>query len=214
MEWNYVDEGINAIIIDGFYSKDQLTQIWNYLDSVTNDKYMTADKDALEAAIDLQGNYITTKYGLWIDDVTAPLVKCAFENFSKPETQSKAIQYNPLFRILFHMNRRFNLLSYYENSGYYSKHKDSGAFTILNYFHREPKQFSGGHIVLHSYDFSKKVTVEPRNNRVVIIPGCTVHEVTPIEMTSKILSGNGRYCYSIFLTAEDVKELRNPRDIS
>ena len=208
MEWNFIEEGINAVVIDNFYSENQLKDIFNQLETLTTEEYMTADKDKLEAAVDLQGNFITTKFGVWLDDGNCPLLNHCYTNFSSNQLQEKFISYNPLYRILFHLNRRFNLLSYYENSGYYSKHTDVAVFTVLNYFHKEPKQFSGGEIVLHSPDFSKKITVEPRNNRVIVIPSHIVHEVLPVTMTSKILSGNGRYCMSIFMTAEDVKELR------
>jgi len=211
MEWNFIEEGINAVIIDNFYSENQLKDIFNQLETLTTEEYMTADKDKLEAAVDLQGNFITTKFGAWLDDGNCPLLNHCYTNFSSNQLQEKFISYNPLYRILFHLNRRFNLLSYYENAGYYSKHTDVAVFTILNYFHKEPKQFTGGEMVLHSHDFSKKAVVEPRNNRVVVIPSHTVHEVLPIQMTSKILSGNGRYCMSIFVTSEDVKELRTPK---
>jgi hypothetical protein len=53
---------------------------------------------------------------------------------------------------------------------------------------------------------SKKVVIEPTNNRVVVIPSCALHEVTQIEMTSKQLDGTGRYCCSIFLSDEYIKQ--------
>ena len=208
MEFTFIEEDINAVIIDNFYSDSQLTEIFGQLSELTNEKYMSADKDKLEAAVDVHGDFITTKFGVWLEDGHSPILKHCIENFSSKEVFDKFVGYNSLFRIMFHLNRRFNLLSYYENSGYYSKHTDVAVFTVLNYFHKEPKQFSGGEIVLHSPDFSKKITVEPRNNRVIVIPSHIVHEVLPVTMRSKILSGNGRYCMSIFMTAEDVKELR------
>jgi Rps23 Pro-64 3,4-dihydroxylase Tpa1-like proline 4-hydroxylase len=128
------------------------------------------------------------------------------ENFSKKETIEKILSYNSLFSLFYHCNVRNHLLSYYENAGYYSKHTDSAVFTVLNYFHTEPKQFSGGDITLYSRGESKKATIEARENRVVIIPSCTVHEVSTIEMTSQKLSGDGRYCCSIFLTVQHLKE--------
>jgi predicted 2-oxoglutarate/Fe(II)-dependent dioxygenase YbiX len=209
MEFNYIDHGIDAIVIDNFYSESQLTEIFNELDKLTRDHKLIADKDKLEAAVDIDGNFVTTKYGAWVNDINSAIVKYPIENFTKREVFDKIVGFNSMYRILFHMNRRSHLASYYENAGYYSKHVDASAFTILSYFHTEPKQFKGGDIVLHSNVFDKKVTIETRNNRVVILPSCTVHEVTPIEMTSKILDGTGRYCCSIFASVEYLKEKQN-----
>lgn len=208
MEFNYIGDGIDAIIIDDFYSEEQLVEIYNELTFLTKPSIMVDDKDKLEAAVDIHGNYITTKSGVWVDSVFkdwkhSALIRCPMENFSKKETIDKLILYNSLFKLFYHCNARGHLLSYYENAGYYSKHKDSAVFTVLSYFYHEPKQFTGGDITLYSEGELKKATVEVRNNRVVIIPSCTLHEVSTIEMTSKKLSGDGRYCCSIFLNIID-----------
>lgn len=212
MQFNYIAHGIDAIVIDDFYSPSQLTDIFKELGELTNEKTMVADKDKLEAAVDIDGNFVTTKYGAWVNDVTCSFVKYPMENFTKQEVFDKIVGFNSMYRILFHMNRRSHLVSYYENAGYYSKHVDASAFTILSYFHKEPKQFKGGDIILHSSNFDKKVTIETRNNRVVILPSCTVHEVTPIEMTSKILDGTGRYCCSIFASVEYLNDKEKQND--
>jgi predicted 2-oxoglutarate/Fe(II)-dependent dioxygenase YbiX len=214
MEFNYIADGIDAVVIDNFYSELQLTDISKELDRLTNDRIMVADKDRLEAAVDVDGNFVTTKYGAWVNDVNCPLIKYPVENFTKQEVFDKLVGFNSMYRVFFHMNRRSHLISYYENAGYYSKHIDASVFTILSYFHKEPKQFRGGDIILHSSDFSKKVTIETRNNRVVILPSCTVHEVTQIEMTSKILDGTGRYCCSIFASIEYLKDREKQNDFN
>lgn len=206
MEFNFIADGIDAVVIDNFYTEGQLSAIFKQLDSLTDEQHMIADKDKLEAAVDLDGNFITTKYGVWVNDVDSPIVKFPMENFPKKEVVDTLIGFNSMYRMLFYLNRRSHLVSYYENAGYYSKHVDASVFTILNYFHKEPKQFTGGDIILHSHDFSKKATIETRNNRVVIIPSCTTHEVTPINMTSHKLDGTGRYCCSIFTAIEFIKD--------
>ena len=207
MEFNYIADGIDAVIIDNFYSEQQLNEIQKQLESLTDEQHMVADKDKLEAAVDIDGNFITTKYGVWINDVESPLIKFSIENFSNKQLVQTLIGFNSMYRILFFLNRRSHLVSYYENAGYYSKHIDASVFTILNYFHKEPKQFTGGDIILHSNDFSKKATIETRNNRVVIIPSCTTHEVTQIEMTSHKLDGTGRYCCSIFTETQNKENI-------
>jgi len=211
MEFSYIGDGIDAIIIDNFYSEEQLKEIHHELKFLTKPSIMVDDRDKLEAAVDLQGNFITTKSGVWVDHVFrdwkhSALIRYPMENFSKKETTEKILSYNSLFSLFYHCNVRNHLLSYYENAGYYSKHTDSAVFTVLNYFHTEPKQFNGGDITLYSRGETKKATIECRENRVVIIPSYIVHEVSTIEMTSNKLSGDGRYCCSIFLTVQHLKE--------
>lgn len=211
MEFSYIDEGINAIIIDNFYNEEQLKEIKDELVFLTKPSIMVDDKDKLEAAVDTDGNFITTKSGVWVDQVFrdwkhSALIRCPMENFSKKEAIEKILSYNSMYNLFYHCNVRNHLLSYYENAGYYSKHTDSAVFTILNYFHKEPKNFSGGDITLYSRGETKKATIETKDNRVVIIPSCVIHEVSTIDMTSKKLSGDGRYCCSIFLTVQHLKE--------
>lgn len=214
MEFTYIADGIDAVVIDNFYTEDQLNEIGDELKFLTKPSIMQEDKDKLEAAVDLDGNFITTKAGVWVDTVFrdwkhSALISHPMTNFSKKETTDKIISYNSLFSLFYHCNVRNHLLSYYENSGYYSKHVDAAVFTVLSYFYKEPKKFSGGDITLHNRDNTKKANIEIKNNRVVIIPSCTVHEVEKIEMTSKKLSGEGRYCCAIFLTVQHLKEKHN-----
>jgi len=214
MEFTYIADGIDAIVIDNFYTEEQLEEINNELIFLTKPSIMEEDIDKLEAAVDENGNYITTKAGVWVDTVFrdwkhSSLISHPMTNFGKQETLNKILSYNSLFSLFYHCNIRTHLLSYYENSGYYSKHTDAAVFTVLNYFYKEPKSFTGGNIVLHSRDNTRKADIEIRNNRVIIIPSCTVHEVEKIEMTSKKLSGNGRYCCAIFLTVQHIKENSN-----
>jgi predicted 2-oxoglutarate/Fe(II)-dependent dioxygenase YbiX len=211
MEFTYIEDGIDAIVIDNFYSEEQLKEINDELTFLTKPSIMIEDKDKLEAAVDINGNYVTTKAGVWVDSVFkewrhSALIRCPMENFSKKEVKDKLIEFNPLMKIFYNCNVRNHLLSYYENCGYYSKHTDAAVFTVLNHFYKEPKQFKGGDLTLYSQGEIKKATIETKNNRVIIIPSCTVHSVDTIEMTSKKLSGEGRYCNAIFMTVQHLKD--------
>lgn len=214
MEFNYIAEGIDAVVIDNFYTEDQLSEIRSELKFLTKPSIMSEDRDKLEAGVDIDGNFVTTKAGVWVDHIFrdwnhSALISHPMTNFAKQEVQDKIISYNSLYSLLYHCNVRNHLLSYYENAGYYSKHVDAAVFTVLSYFYNEPKQFSGGDITLHNRDNTKKANVEIKNNRVIIIPSCTMHEVEKIEMTSKKLSGEGRYCCAIFLTVQHLREKHN-----
>jgi Rps23 Pro-64 3,4-dihydroxylase Tpa1-like proline 4-hydroxylase len=187
MEFTFIDEGIDAVIIDNFYSEEQLELIFSELKTLTHPDIMQEDRNSLESAVDLQGNFITNKAGLWLDAIYnkwtySHMMRFLDKNLNSQQFRDKLMSKNSLYKIMFNCRKRGHLLSYYENAGYYSKHTDASAFTILSYFNKEPKHFTGGDITIHSFDESKKVTIESRNNRVIIITGNTSHEVSEIQL--------------------------------
>ena len=74
------------------------------------------------------------------------------------------------------------------DGGFSKKHRDMPiVLEALCYFHREPRPFSGGELLLYdtesetgSYSASECSRVEPANNSIVFFPGDYVHEVTPV----------------------------------
>lgn len=203
MKFNYIADGIDAVVIDDFYNTHQLEEIMTELKWLTKPSVMRPPEH-LSSASDGK-TLLTSKKGVFLETIFAnwehsSLIKYPIENFKNQEVVNKLLDYNSLFRILFHCESRTHLLSYYENSDFYRPHIDNTVFTILNYFFTEPKQFSGGDITLYSGTNKKQADIEIKNNRVVLIPGCTSHEVK--EITSNLknnLGGGGRYCNAIFL---------------
>lgn len=216
MEWNFVDGGINAVVIDNFFTQEQLSQIFNELQELTTPENMKSEEDLSSANV--EGKFLTSKSGIFLEDYysknnynDSPLMRCTKEQMMLPEVKDRLLEENPLYKCLYTCNVRSHLLSYYENGDYYNKHTDSFFFTILSYFHKEPKSFEGGEIVCYSIDETQKVNIEPRNNRTVIIASCTPHEVTPIVMNPEDnFSGNGRWCATTFFTYRDYRELAQP----
>ena len=90
--------------------------------------------------------------------------------------------------------------------GFYDMHRDntesrhaSRKLTFVYYFHREPKRFSGGDLLLYDTDleagscsptaFSR---IEPLRNSLVVFPSGYYHEVTPVECATDDF-GDGRF---------------------
>ncbi|MDJ0557301.1 MAG: 2OG-Fe(II) oxygenase [Microcoleaceae cyanobacterium MO_207.B10] len=83
---------------------------------------------------------------------------------------------------------------------YYHSHNDNGMpevakreITYVYYFYREPKQFSGGELVLYDEKIenneyikadSSKI-VEPTNNSIIFFPSHYWHEVLPVNCPSR-----------------------------
>lgn len=210
MEFTFIEDGIDAVVIDNFYSDSQLEDINKELCWMTKPSIMTGPEN-LATATDEKGGMLSSKKGIFLEEVFknwrhSSLISYPWENLNKKEVVENILSFNGLYKSLYRCNSRSHLLSYYENSDYYKPHFDVSFFTFLSYFHKEPKCFDGGEIRLSSYDNSKFATVEIKNNRVVLISSSTLHEVLPIKSknnTTNTLSGNGRYCCSVFLTISD-----------
>jgi SM-20-related protein len=54
--------------------------------------------------------------------------------------------------------------------------------TGVYYFHRQPKAFAFGELLIHPFGTEPPLVVEPRNNRLVAFPSMLVHEVTPVAV--------------------------------
>lgn len=67
----------------------------------------------------------------------------------------------------------------------------SRRLTFVYFFHREPRQFSGGELRLHDSprnnrhsDWESYETIVPQQNQIVFFPCSTLHEITPVRCTS------------------------------
>ena len=90
--------------------------------------------------------------------------------------------------------------------GYYRPHSDNSShfhhprkITYVYYFHREPKRFSGGDLLLYdtdletgSFDCNFFSRIKPHHNSLVMFPSSYVHEITPVEGDSQDFA-DGRF---------------------
>lgn len=212
MHFTNIQDGIDAIVIDSFFTDSQLEDIRKELAWLTKPSIMQ-DQSSLSSA-EKDGVIQTSKRGIFLEEVFrnwqhSALISNLISNMAEKEFQDKIFEINPLYKILYGCNYRTHLLSYYENSDYYNDHTDAAVFTILCYFTEEPKNFSGGEIVLKSNVDNKVATVDVQDNRVVIIASCTRHAVNKlVSDMNNTLSGKGRYCCSAFLSVKDEREFK------
>jgi hypothetical protein len=204
MEFNYIADGIDAVVIDNFYTEEQLKEIMLELKWLTK-KSILVGEDELESAR-LNGELLASKRGIFLEHVFKNWKHSALISHGITQTTDKQFidglyEYSTLFKSLIGCNSRSHLLSYYENSNYYKPHKDGFFYTILNYFYVEPKQFEGGEVILHSCNSDKIASIEVKHNRAIVIASQTMHEVKEIKSSlDNILSGKGRYCNAMFFT--------------
>ena len=101
------------------------------------------------------------------------------------------------------LNRLECQITSHGEGDFFGVHTDNGAPAIayrqlsyVFYFHREPKQFSGGHLRLYHTRIeggaakcgSPALDIDPPRNSVIIFPPNIHHEVTPIRCASSALT--------------------------
>jgi hypothetical protein len=220
MEFNYIADGIDAVVIDNFYSEEQLKEIMLELKWLTKPSVMVGEENLSSAKDEQSKEFLTSKSGIFLETVFlnwrhSALIKYPIDNFTKDIVRDKLLEFNPLFKMFYNIDSRTHLLSYYENSDFYKPHTDSTVFTVLNYFFNEPKKFTGGDIKLYGFNNKKEAEVDIRHNRVIIITGNTFHEVKQIKSNlDKSFSGDGRYCNAIFLNMRGDPPQKNKQNDS
>ena len=85
-------------------------------------------------------------------------------------------------------------LAAHTHGDFFSPHRDTmtGAdrehqrydrmITAVYYFHRQPKGFTGGELLIHGFSAEPPLAVDPRSNRLVAFPSMLLHEVTPVAV--------------------------------
>jgi Rps23 Pro-64 3,4-dihydroxylase Tpa1-like proline 4-hydroxylase len=98
-------------------------------------------------------------------------------------------------------------LTAHNDGNYYKIHNDNSSpetvareLTFVYYFHQEPKQFSGGELLIYDSKIENNhyvkaesfKTIEPRNNSIVFLLSRYLHEVLPVSCPSKAFA-NSRF---------------------
>lgn len=186
------------VIVEEFYDKEELELIWRELNFLTS-KDKLLDPSETKSAIREDKTFKKNNRAIFLDVAyndrrISDILKVNRKIFNE-DFMEKLIDINPIFRSLKYSNHDNTLISYYENRGKYEPHADEAILTILTYFFKEPKQFSGGNLLLNDYNLE----IEIKNNMVVIFPSALLHEVTEVKMENSNFDGAGRYCMSQFI---------------
>lgn len=84
---------------------------------------------------------------------------------------------------------------------FFRGHSDDGdpttasrELTFVYFFHREPRQFSGGELRIYDCQNAQQIgtasyeTIVPQQNQIVFFPCCALHEITPVKCPSKLFA--------------------------
>lgn len=199
----HIEKKPSTLIIENFYSEDELRLIWRELEFLT-------DKNKLKKPIEtgsatkidnVRGEVITLKENksIFLDDCyldrsISDILKINRKIFYFAQ-QNNLEAYDPIFRTITKCDSDQTLISYYENDDYYLPHSDKSILTVLSYFIKNEEKILGGELVLNDFN----LTIPIKNNMLIVIPGIYQHEVKKIKMDDNAYSTFGRYSMSQFL---------------
>lgn len=192
-------EPSGLVIVEDFYSELELKIIWSELETLTNQKhFLPPEKTGASTLPD--GSYGKNNAGIFLDEhyyedrSKSGILNLNRKIWSYLNSRMEKLDNDPILRYTLSANEDSTLISYYTNGHYYTPHIDKSSYTILTYFFKEPKKFSGGNFKLLDFDME----IEVKNNMVIFMPSTFSHEVTPVVM-EKDEGCSGRYCMSQFL---------------
>ena len=190
------DEKFPFLVIDNFYSKENLNLIWKELDflidKVRPEDKVVAQRDGKPLA-SVKRVYLDTLYN---DRKTSNILEFFPSQLYNDEIRDTYVDLVPSGINFATSNYDSTQLSYYENKDGYKPHTDVFQHTALTWLFKEPKKFVGGDLV-----FTQSNTkVDCMYNRTVLFPSWYYHGVTQIKMNDEDLNkGFGRWAITHFI---------------
>lgn len=190
-------KNLGIVVVDNTYTDRELELIWSDIEKINQQNLLESPSKTGGAKDYITGEYLKNNYGVYLDKLYNDNIIKHIPNLSKkfftPEVSEAVESLGPTYKSWSQINTSGNLLSYYEDSDFYSPHIDQAVFTILTWIYKLPKSWEGGILKLSEYN----AEIEPKFNRSIIFPSCFMHEVTPVKMKTD-QPGFGRYVISHF----------------
>ena len=199
LDFKFNNDPFPHVIINNFYSEQELSRIFRELEFLTSAKKLDPPKRT-GTSKEENGDISKNNFGLFLEDVYMPHQR----KVSDILTLTKKVfcgevcdlldECHWFYKFIGHSTKDTTLVSYYENGGYYKPHIDTATITVLTHFFKEPQQFTGGELVFNDYDYSLPTV----NNRAIFFPSIMKHSVNEIKLEGEPMSGLGRYTISQF----------------
>ena len=105
--------------------------------------------------------------------------------------------------------------------GFYKAHRDNSEdfnlrrkLSFVYYFHRHPRRFAGGDLLLHDTDFDNHLAspvqctrIEPLHNSAVFFPSAAFHQIAPVECDTRDFA-DGRFTVNGWIRARGGNDAR------
>jgi hypothetical protein len=195
MKINKIKFPFEHIIIDDMYTEDELKLIWKEIDFLTP-KFLS--ESSTGSAKNKKGSILKKGKGIFLDSFYNNRTESDILKFNRKlfadEIVTSAIEVHPLYRFMLTCDNDSTLLNHYKNNDYYEQHTDGSIISALTFFKKDDNSFDGGDLVFADFNY---YTVESKNNKTIIFPGCYPHGVEKIKMKD---NETGRFSMVQFLS--------------
>tara|TARA_S200000501_G_C20606510_1_gene648299 strand:- start:138 stop:761 length:624 start_codon:yes stop_codon:yes gene_type:complete len=189
------------LISDNWYSNEEEKNVWLELDFIhslneyeNSEENSAYDKDKISKSKAKRLYYELVFREKKYSHICKMLYK--IKDSSLHDIVEKSM---PIGKIFKHTDWDNTFLNYYENNDNYKSHYDYSLFTMLIFFHKKPKLFSGGDL----YFEESNTTVEFKHNRMVLFPGHYLHQANKVSMNSEYQNKmNGRFTITHFISKD------------
>ena len=191
-----IREPFPHLIIEDFYSEDELKLIWRELDFLTSpNKLMPANLNG-----SIESNHLSVVLDHAYSNRSISDILTINRKALSKEIKDVFVELDPLLAHVNLVNSDLTKIKYYENYNGYKKHQDIARFTALTYFYKEPKAFEGGDLYFNDFDY----TIKLKNNMLVLFVGALWHESLPVSLKQDgHITGNGKYTMTQFLNIDE-----------
>ena len=186
------------MVVDDYYSEEELRLIWEELDFLSYPHKLKRATKERGGATGNTGQLLKKNFHRYIDRIYSEreLSNILTVNRKLFDDDYKILRQHPHWffqNVVF--NKDYTQVGYYENNDHYGEHRDSASVTALTWLYKEPKKFIGGDLFLSS----DKIKIDCVNNRTLIFPSMITHSVNEIHMNEEKPSrGHGRYVITQF----------------
>jgi hypothetical protein len=187
-----------VVVLDNYYDKEEYDCIFQECLFLSKDNKLFAPENTGQPGPDMKKNT-----GVFLDELYigpyrrfSDILKYNRKIFN-PNLVEELINVDVSFRQIKHATFDSTLLSYYGQEGYYRSHLDSTNITLISWFFKEPKSFTGGNLF---FENDKNLSVECKNNRTIIFPSFLMHAVEPVNISEENVKNQfGRFALSQFI---------------
>ena len=179
MEITHFSQPVQFCIINNYFTKDEVEVLHEELV-----KLDLKEPDQTGGAQNISGKPLKQNKGTFVENKASVIGKLTRKLF---DDVAPHLKYTHWFWNYFNIALNDSILvTRYDTGDYYKSHRDASVITAIYYTWKEPKTFSGGDLYFGEF------RVPIRNNSLLLFPGPTFHEVTPVE-------GSGRWAVTQFL---------------
>lgn len=192
---------VPSALIKDFFTEEEKKLILREIEFLVDSKKMFPP-ELTGTAKSEDGIALKDNNGIFLDNVyrnrnTSDILAITRKYFS-PELLDELEEIDTIFKFLRHTNHDTTLMSYYEEGSYYKPHCDQAVYTIIFYYWKTPKQFSGGEFIFS--ESNTVVDIDPWD--VIIFPSFLFHEVCELGFLPGVEKNklNGRVSISTFVS--------------